>query len=111
MHDPEFVLQVPEKPDRTMLPSDVNLTCMYPVDDVYSVLGLTEGPDSAATTVAEEHDVADEDEEHSLIVTVSQQDSVSKDQKLREICAAPGVAIANSFAEEQDVADGDEEHS
>ena len=65
MHDPEFVLQVPEKPDRTMLPSDVNLTCMYPVDDVYSVLGLTEVPDSAATSFAEEQDVADEDEEHS----------------------------------------------
>ena len=42
-------LQVPEKPDRTMLPSDVNLTCMYPVEDVYSVLGLTALPDSAAT--------------------------------------------------------------
>ena len=46
MHDPEFVLQVPEKPDRVTLPSDVNLTCMYPVDDVYSVLGLTALPDS-----------------------------------------------------------------
>ena len=87
------MLQVPEKPDPVPLPSDVNLTCMYPVDDVYSVLGLTEVPDSAATTFAEEHDVADEDEEHSLIVTVSQQDSVSKDQKLREICAAPAAAM------------------
>ena len=65
MHDPEFVLQVPEKPDRTMLPSDVNLTCMYPVDDVYSVLGLTALPDSCATSFAVEQDVADEDEEHS----------------------------------------------
>ena len=45
VHDPEFVLQVPEKPDRVTLLSDVNLTCMYPVDDVYSVLGLTEVPD------------------------------------------------------------------
>ena len=58
-------LQVPEKPDRVPLPSDVNLTCMYPVDDVYFVLGLAELPDSEANRFAVEQDVADEEEVHS----------------------------------------------
>ena len=86
-------LQVPEKPDRVTLRSDVNLTCMYPVDDVYSVPGLTEVPDSAANSFAEEQEVADEDDEHSLIVTLSWVDSVSKEEKEREMCKPSGAAM------------------
>ena len=68
VHDPrvaKLVFQVPKNPDRTLLPSDVNLTCMYPVEDVYFVLGLAELPDSEANRFAVEQDVADEEEVHS----------------------------------------------
>ena len=41
----------------------MNVTCMYPVEDVYTRLG-TDEPDSDAMDLDEEHDVGDEEEEH-----------------------------------------------
>ena len=43
--------------------SEVNFTCMYPVDDAYTRLELTDEPDSDAMDLDEEHDVGDEEEE------------------------------------------------
>ena len=46
--------------------SEVNFTCMYPVEDVYTRLQLTDEPDNDAINLDEEHpwDVGHEEEEH-----------------------------------------------
>ena len=44
--------------------SEVNFTCMYPEDDMYTRLELTDEPDNDAMDLDEEHDVGDEEEEH-----------------------------------------------
>ena len=43
--------------------SEVNFTCMYPVEDVYTRLELTDEPDNDAMNLDEEHDVGDDEEE------------------------------------------------
>ena len=61
-------------PPPVALWSDEKVTCIYPVDDVYCVLELTELPLSRASCVFELHD----DDVHRYIVTWSQHDSVLK---------------------------------
>ena len=62
-----FTCHVASNPDPWTLLSEVKSTCKYPVDDVYSVLELTEVPDSRAICSGELHD----DDEQRLIVTKS----------------------------------------
>ena len=58
------ICQVASNPDAVTLPSEVKSTCKYPVDDVYTLLEVTE-PDSRAICSVELHD----DDEQRLIVT------------------------------------------
>ena len=44
---------------------------MIPVVDVYLVLELTSRPDSDAISFDEEHDVDEDEDEHSYILTTS----------------------------------------
>jgi len=60
-----IALQAASKPEPVPLPSEVNNTCKYPVDDVYVVLELNEEPESRATRSNVLHD----DDWHRLIVT------------------------------------------
>jgi hypothetical protein len=58
------VFHVAANPDPVELPSEVKSTCKYPVDDVYTLLELTE-PDSRAICSVELHD----DDVQRLMVT------------------------------------------
>jgi hypothetical protein len=58
------VFHVAANPDRVALLSEVKSTCKYPVDDVYTLLELTE-PDSRAICSVELHD----DDVQRLMVT------------------------------------------
>ena len=66
---------------------------MIPVVDVYLVLELTSRPDSDAISFDEEHDVDDDEDEHSYILTRSAPDSVEKDENEREISEPPSAAM------------------
>ena len=66
---------------------------MIPVVDVYLVLELTPLPDSDAISFDEEHDVDDDEDEHSYILTRSTPDSVEKDENEREISEPPSAAM------------------
>ena len=78
---------VTTNPDLVSTPSEVKSTCKYPVDDVYSLLELTE-PEIRATCSTVLHD----DEVHRLMVTLSQHDSVLKEEKERRMVEAEAIS-------------------
>jgi hypothetical protein len=62
--DLESTVHVASNPEYVTPPSEVKSTCKYPVDDVYTLLELTE-PDSRAICSVELHD----DDVQRLMVT------------------------------------------